>query len=231
MDRISTALPLSEEDIASFEENGYLAIKGLFSLTEMESGKQAAKEMVEDQAGASGVFGRKADVIPGVFARLACNPLLVRVLCGLIGPEIEFLSAKTVFKSGRITFDSPWHQDYAYWGGATKLSVWIALEDATPENGCLKVIPESHKRFIDHANIKDVNGFVNRILDGDLDGARVVSVPMQTGNALVFHDCLLHSSYSNTSGRDRWCFIPTYRDATVPDESNVWGKTRALQST
>ena len=46
MDRISTAFPLSEEDISSFEENGYLAAKGLFSLTEMESGKQAAKEMV-----------------------------------------------------------------------------------------------------------------------------------------------------------------------------------------
>jgi len=230
MCRISTALPLSETDISSFDADGYLALKGLFSQAEMEEGKQTAKEMVEDQAGASGVFVWKADLLPEEFNRLACHPELVAVLCSLIGPEIEFLSAKPVFKSGRVTFASPWHQDYAYWGGATKLSVWIALEDATPENGCIKVIPGSHKRFMEHSNIKDVNGFVNRVLDGHLAGARVVSMPMQTGDALVFHDCLLHSSYSNKSGQDRWCFIPTYRDASVPDESKIWENTRILRS-
>ena len=220
---------VSEKDVSSFQKNGYLIVQRLFSQNEMEEAKQAAKTMVEAQSGPSGVFVWKADVIPEVFDRIACcHPALVSVLCRLIGPEIEFLSAKPVFKSGKITFASPWHQDYAYWGGATKYSVWIALEEATPENGCLKVIPGSHRKFRDHANIKDVNGFVNRVLDSELEGAKVVEAPMHTGDALVFHDCLLHSSFPNTSGRDRWSFIPTYRDASISDESGVWETTTLL---
>ena len=50
-----------------------------------------------------------------------------------------------VFKNEAMTFASPWHQDWSYWYGAHKLSIWVALDDATVENGCLKLFPGSHK--------------------------------------------------------------------------------------
>lgn len=231
MNPIQGVPQISPDDVAFFRDNGYLILRRLFTPEEMAACKQAARAAVEEHAGPSGVFVWMCDKIPPLFDRIACNDRLAGALSRLIGPNIEFLSAKPVFKSGRVTFASPWHQDFAYWGGATKYSVWIALEDATPENGCLKVIPGSHTRVVDHSNIRDVNGFANRILDDELEGYEVASVPLDTGDALVFHDCLLHSSYPNTSGRERWSFIPTYRDASIPDDSTVWESSKVVCGT
>ncbi|MBM3265746.1 MAG: phytanoyl-CoA dioxygenase family protein [candidate division Zixibacteria bacterium] len=219
---------VSETEKAFFEKNGYLIVRAVFTSAEMAECKQAARETIEQKTGPSGVYVWWCDEIPPLFERISCDPRLVAILNPLLGPEIEFLSAKPVHKSAAITFASPWHQDRAYWGGAPKYSIWIALEEATEENGCLRVIPGSHREFLGHANVSDHNGFNNRVREEELKDAHVVDAPMHIGDILVFHDCLLHSSYPNRSGQDRWCFIPTYRNAAVPDVSTTWKTSRQL---
>ncbi len=76
--------------------------------------------------------------------------------------------------------------------------------------------------------MKDVRGFGNRISDDDLKDERKMDVEMKCGDVLVFHDGLLHSSYPNRSGQDRWSFIPTYRNADVPDTSTVWATSKLI---
>ncbi|MBI4552152.1 MAG: phytanoyl-CoA dioxygenase family protein [Candidatus Latescibacteria bacterium] len=219
---------LSLNEVASFDQNGFLVLHDLFTPDEMEQWKAEARNEVEQRVNASGVFVWMCEAIPPFFAQAVADERLVSVLRQLIGPNIEFLSAKPVLKSGKITFASPWHQDYAYWGGATKYSVWIALDDATPDNGCLKVIPGSHRMNHTHAFVESENGFGNRILENALDGCVVVTVPLNKGGAIFFHDRLIHSSHPNATGQDRWAFIPTYRDASIPDESTVWKASRVL---
>ncbi len=213
---------------SSFAENGFLLVEAVFTAEEMAACKSAAKDLVENTSGPSGVQVWMCDTIPPLFESISCDPRMAAILRPLIGPRIEFLSAKPVFKSSRIQFASPWHQDLAYWGGATKFSSWIALEDATPENGCLRVIPGSHRRTRDHASVRDARGFGNRVSDEELRGERMIDVEMKCGDVLVFHDGLLHSSHPNRSGRDRWSFIPTYRNADVPDTSTVWSTSKRI---
>lgn len=215
-------------EAAFFRDNGYLIVPSVFTPDEMAVCKQAAREAVEQKSGPSGVFVWWYHEIPALFEQVCCDPRLIDILKVLIGPHIEFLSAKPVHKSTRITFASPWHQDRAYWGGAPKYSIWIALEDATLENGCLRIIPGSHREFLGHASVTDASGFNIRMREEDLKDARTMDAPMHTGDILAFHDCLLHSSYPNRSGQDRWCFIPTYRDAVVPDTSTVWKSSKRL---
>lgn len=215
---------------SSFAENGFLMAEAVFTTEEMAACKTAAKELVENQSGPSGVHVWMCDTIPPLFESISCDPRMAAILRPLIGPRIEFLSAKPVFKSPTVHFASPWHQDQAYWGGATKWSAWIALEDATLENGCLRVIPGSHRRARDHASVRDARGFTNRISDEDLEGERMMDVEMKCGDVLVFHDRLLHSSHSNRSGRERWSFIPTYRNADVPDTSTVWTTSKPMDA-
>jgi ectoine hydroxylase-related dioxygenase (phytanoyl-CoA dioxygenase family) len=219
---------VTDEEAAFFRENGYLIVRSVFTPEEMAACKKAAKEAIERDCSPSGLHVWRSDEIPPLFDQLACDARLVAILKPLIGPHIEFLSAKPVFKSARISFASPWHQDQAYWGGAPKYSIWIALEDATLENGCLRIIPGSHREALAHANIRDNNGFVNRIRDEDLKDARILDAPLNAGDILVFHDCLLHSSYPNRSGQDRWSFIPTYRDASVPDTATIWNTSKII---
>jgi len=54
----------------------------------------------------------------------------------------------------------------------------------------------------------------------------VVDVPLTAGSAILFHDLLLHASHPNTTGRDRFSMIATYRtvDPTNPDTSGVWAQ-------
>ncbi|MCY3773385.1 MAG: phytanoyl-CoA dioxygenase family protein [Gemmatimonadetes bacterium] len=217
-----------DEALSSFAENGFLLVESVFAAEEMAVCKTEAKELVENQSGPSGVHVWMCDAIPPRFESISCDSRMTAILRPLIGPRIEFLSAKPVFKSPTVHFASPWHQDQAYWGGATKYSAWIALEDATPENGCLRVIPGSHRQARDHASVRDARGFANRVSDDDLKGEPMMDVKMKCGDVLVFHDRLLHSSHPNRSGRDRWCFIPTYRNADVPDASTVWATAKLI---
>lgn len=219
---------LSSDDVASFHQNGYLVLLDVFTPDEMARWKEVARTEIIHRVKSSGVFVWMCDAIPPFFDQVVQDERLVNVLRQLIGPNIEFLSAKPVFKSEQITFSSPWHQDWAYWGGSTKYSLWIAMDDATPDNGCLKVIPGSHRINYDHDYLEGAVSFVNRIPERVLEDCDVVTVPLNAGSAIVFHDRLIHSSYPNTSGQDRWAFIPTYRDASVPDESTVWNASRVL---
>ena len=103
-----------------------------------------------------------------------------------------------------------------------KYSAWVALDAATPQNGCLKVVPMSDPQPMAHGAPADRHAFGNRIHETDIPADKVVSVPLAAGDVLFFHDLLPHASYDNTSGDDRWSLIATYRDADVPDASTVW---------
>src|SRR5207302_8491802 len=111
---------------------------------------------------------------------------------------------------------TPWHQDWPYWKGIHKLTMWIALDDADESNGCLKLIPGSHKTFAQHdGNVSAKEGFIHRI--EDLDESTAVTIPAPAGTAVVFHDLTLHASHENRTGQDRWAFATTYKDAMAED--------------
>lgn len=219
---------LTPEQVNAYSDNGFVIVRNLFDRRRMEAIKATAQDSIrnrhpEDSSGVPVFF---IDTIPSPFLDVCCCPELTTIVRQLLGSAIEFLSVKPVYKNASITFPSDWHQDYAYWHGSHKLSVWIALDDATPENGCLRFIPGAHKKFLPH-NHKE-GTFAKYLNDDQLDLSRAVDAPMLAGDACFFIDLAPHASYGNTSGEDRWSFIPTYRSATVPDSSEVWAESIQL---
>ena len=137
-------------DIASlrndFARDGFAIAPNLFTRSEVQGLKlecidilEAVKAETGTVAG-HGVYVGLAARSP-VFQTAVGDVRLLDILEGILAPDIEFLSDKVVFKSESMTFASPWHQDWHYWHGAHKLSIWVALDDATVENGCLKLFP------------------------------------------------------------------------------------------
>jgi ectoine hydroxylase-related dioxygenase (phytanoyl-CoA dioxygenase family) len=177
----------------------------------------------------SGVNVWMADEMPDALKAVVIDPALSAVVCDLIGDPSEFLSVKTVFKSREKRFASPWHQDWFYWKGAAKLSAWVALDPATVENGCLRIIPGTHDREFPMVTIEEGPGFAKQIDPAELEGLNPVDVEVEAGDVVFFHDLAVHASHKNTSGSDRWSLIATYRHAARPDESTVW--TRSLPLT
>ncbi|MBE7466483.1 MAG: phytanoyl-CoA dioxygenase family protein [Planctomycetes bacterium] len=141
------------------------------------------------------------------FAALAESPALLDVVEDLIGPTIYYHSSKIMFKPARHGTPKPWHQDYAYWASLKpeQVTCWLALDDATIENGCMQVIPGSHKWGLLKHGQKELQ--VDR---RNLPLDRVKVAEMKAGSLLAFHVLTFHYSGANTSEKDRRSFIVDY---------------------
>ena len=205
-----------------FEDEGFVIVRGLLTGAECAAYKAEIQRLVAINGDHAGVLvGLAAN--SAVFREAARHPKLINALTALIGPDIEFLSDKVVYKTKEQDFGSPWHQDWLYWKGTHKISVWIALDAATPENGCLKILPGSHKNVAAHeGDASDGHGFGHRLREDAVDEAKTLSVPCEPGDAVIFHDLLLHASHPNVTGADRYSLISTYRNAAEPDLHYDW---------
>ncbi|MBI3832119.1 MAG: phytanoyl-CoA dioxygenase family protein [Planctomycetes bacterium] len=217
---------VAEDRKTAFERDGFVIVEDVFTREEVAAAKDEirrilAKVRTKDKDGNApkdnGVFVGLT-LNSAHFKKMNADPRMVDVLEQVVGPHLEFWSDKVVYKSAGVDFGSPWHQDWMYWKGAAKFSVWVALDDATPENGCLKLIPGSHKRHFDHGGSDSEGvGFNNRLRQEDVDESKMVIAPARAGTAVFFHDLTLHASFPNKSGKDRWALISTYRDASKDD--------------
>ncbi|MEO6908329.1 MAG: phytanoyl-CoA dioxygenase family protein, partial [Abditibacteriaceae bacterium] len=100
------------------------------------------------------------------------------------------------------------------------ITVWIPLVDATLENGCLHIIPSTHrKRVLQHVQ-ESYSGTGYTAIDNEYvqkQKKEIVALPMKTGSALLFNDRLIHSSTPNNSRNVRWSvdlrYQPTDQDS------------------
>ena len=211
-----------------FTETGFAIVPNLFTRDEVQRLKLECidiLEAVEKETGSVAEHGVCVGLAARslVFQAAVGDERLLDILAEILAPDIEFLSDKVVFKSESMTFASPWHQDWHYWHGAHKHSIWVALDDATVENGCLKLFPGSHKSAIVHdGDASDGHGFGNRLRPDAIDESLAVTAEIEAGGAVFFHDLTLHSSHPNRSGEERWVWIPTYRDAKAEDNDYPW---------
>jgi phytanoyl-CoA hydroxylase len=157
-------------------------------------------------------YGRSwRDRLPGYF-ELMCNPKILNVIESLIGPEIFANPVYNVRpKVPKVAAGIvPWHQDKSYWTDAKAapvITVWIPLVDATFENGCLHVIPRTHRRRLLRHHHETYSGTGYAELDERQlrsQGAAAVALPIAAGGAIVFNDRTIHSSTANQSGHVRW---------------------------
>jgi hypothetical protein len=116
----------------------------------------------------------------------------------------------------------PWHQDMGVVNpeadDTLMISVWIAIFDATIENGCLQVVPGSHRgELAVHCNYDEGKRKYSQIgIPGSLIPANQRPVPMRAGDALLFHKKLMHSSLPNKSNGIRWSFDLRYQPIGEP---------------
>ena len=160
------------------------------------------------------------DRFTGYF-ELMSNPKILDVAESLIGPEIFANPVYNVRpKVPRVAAgEVPWHQDKSYWPGARSnpvITVWVAVVDATVENGCLRVIPRTHREAVAGFHFETYSGMAYRELD-DADVARLTDrarpVPVDAGGAIIFNDRFIHSSGPNASAHIRWSVDLRYQPA------------------
>src|SRR3954453_7108567 len=199
--------PLSNTRLDEYRQNGFVLEKAMFNAAEIDLLRRAAKE---DRHLDQHSFGRgdgeggtvrlslwnhPGDTIYGMFAR--CETI-VNSAEKILEGEVYHYHSKMIMKDAKVGGAWTWHQDYGYWYQNGVLfplltSVFVAVDPATRENGCMQVIKGSHHL-----------GRIEHTLTGGQAGADVVPVEevlkvlplvyveMAPGDVLYFHANLLH---------------------------------------
>ena len=221
-----------EDQKAFFEEVGYLVVEGVLSEAELAVCREEIERLhrvsADLEAAGDPAFGQfqrepyadgvnRPDGLPvlrkiegtreisDVFRNLAVHPKLLRVLSGLLGPDLLLFRSTLMLKPAFHGSAHALHQDSAYWpiDPPALVTVSIALNEATPENGCFNVIPHSHRGgmkdwgLIAQAQDKELE------YDNDVNGAQQIDVSLKAGSALFFHSLMVHGSGPNKSPRSR----------------------------
>jgi ectoine hydroxylase len=219
---------VSNEQVREYQDKGYVVAKGFFDREEIELLRRAAKEdkQLDQHSFARGdgeggqvrlsLWNHPGDTIYGMFAR--CNSI-VDSAEKILGGEVYHYHSKMIMKDAKVGGAWTWHQDYGYWYQNGVLfplltSVFIAVDPATKENGCLQVIPYSQNLGrIEHVLTGDQAGADQSRVDEILKRLPLEYVEMEPGDALFFHANLLHRSDQNRSENPRWSMICCYNAA------------------
>ena len=213
---------LSAAEVARYHQEGYVVPQN-YRLPEMVLAevRAAYDQLLAENAGiasdimlgphlskpgAQGVRGGRA------WFDLATRPEILDMVEQLIGPDI-ILWGTTIFgKPARDGKATPWHQDGDYYPvrPLEVLTIWIALDDATPENGCMRFIPGSHRahKLYSHHWEENPDLTINLVCDREhFDEDSAVDLILEAGQ-ISFHDVyMIHDSGPNRTDRRRAAFV------------------------
>ena len=151
------------------------------------------------------------------FWELATSDGVLDVISAVLGPNLRFYSDQTFVKPAHHGSAVPWHQDSAYWPAVEPnlVSCWIALDDVSTENGCVRYIPGSQKQAEPHHTVEWENPNKLTTRPEYIDESLEVPAGMRAGSACLHHSLVLHHSLPNTSGKSRRGMVLIYLPADL----------------
>ena len=183
--------------------------------------------------------------------RLVSDNRLLDIAGQFVGPDIALFATHYICKPPRTGQAVLWHQDGSYWplDPMEVVTLWLAVSDSTPENGCMRVIPRTqHMKLDEVVERKDVANVLGSAMHQDLvNESAAVDVVLQAGDVSIHHPNLVHGSEANLS--DKWRmgltirYIPTstritkedigspflFRGKAVPGVNNYLPKPRYVE--
>jgi len=149
-----------------------------------------------------------------VLRELSAAPVFADLCHDLIGPDARLYWDQAVYKKPEYPKPFPWHQDngYTYIEPQAYLTCWVALTDATEENGCPWVVPGGHLKGTLKHHLTEL-GWVCR----DEDGPEAIPAPVRAGGMVVFSSLMPHRTGPNLTQSVRKAYILQY----APDGARV----------
>jgi len=145
--------------------------------------------------------------------RMIADPRLVEIAVSLVGPDVRMSWEQLVAKPPHASTELPWHQDdgYAPTDPPGYLTCWLALDDADEENGCIWIIPGSHRHGI--FRHRSAGPYFRSGIEAFGHEENAVPAPVRKGEALLFNSLTLHRSGPNECARARRAWIVQYCSA------------------
>ncbi|MDG0810724.1 phytanoyl-CoA dioxygenase family protein [Cohnella rhizosphaerae] len=146
----------------------------------------------------------------------------------IIGPNIGLWSSHFICKDPYVGRATPWHEDSAYWNGRLSsfdkiVTVWLAIDRSNRENGCMRVIPGTHRGgFSEYEDIDTERNVFPTQIKGELDENKAVYFELEPGECSLHDSRIIHGAAPNTSPYRRCGYTMRYfsTEARVIPERN-----------
>jgi ectoine hydroxylase-related dioxygenase (phytanoyl-CoA dioxygenase family) len=218
---------LSAEEVASYHENGFLVPAWRLPSELVDALRQAIERLIRDNpdvrpeqlVGAhvpvskdTGVRGRSE------LRELVQDRCILDIVEQLIGPDLILWGSQVFSKPAGDGMSIPWHQDGQYWPmrPLATVTVWIAIDPANIANGCLRVVPGTHRCGLLSHEENNASGLAlnQGLAAGAFDEETAVDLELDAGQFSLHDAMLVHGSNANTSGKRRCGYAIRYMPAT-----------------
>ena len=224
-DRVGAPTTLDVAQVRQFDRDGYVVVPDLLegdalaAVTAEIDGFEAEADAFLQQLDGGRMSIAEAGAITfsvhlaarsDALRALTRHPTIVGLCGDLVGPDVNLYWDQAVYKKPEKPRRFPWHQDngYAFVEPQQYLTIWLALTDATVDNGCPWVVPGLHRAGTLQHTYVDPLGFECL---SDPEGAVPAEVP--AGGAVVFSSLTPHLTGPNTTGSVRKAYILQYAPA------------------
>ena len=226
---------LTPDEITRYQRDGWVVPRWRLPAAQVAAMREALDELLRrnpgvrpeklvsahvERAGAPGATDN-GEGVRGVsaFLDLARDPEIVDLVADLIGGDVILWGAHVFCKPAGEGYETPWHQDGHYWPirPLATCTAWVALEPSTRANGCLRVIPGSHRdrRLHEHLHEDRVDlTLQQRLADGAFDEADAVDIELEPGQMSLHDVYMIHGAAANTSAQRRTGIALRYMPST-----------------
>lgn len=221
---------LTDAQVTQYTEDGYVIPDFRLGQGGLDAIRSAHKQLIEN-------YPYFSDYCPALlpfdtgFLEFARDETILDMVSQVIGNDIALWNMSFFAKPAQLGSKTPWHQDGEYWAmrPLATCTVWLAVDDSTPENGCLRVIPGSHKgnRLRRHQTNNEAGLALNQeLLPTEFDESKAVDLVMEAGQVSLHDVYLAHGSEPNLSAQSRrgmtMRFMPTsaHYDRDIEKQQN-----------
>src|SRR3954464_132682 len=226
---------LDEAEIAHYEREGWVVPRFRLPADEIAAMRDALDELIRANPGvrpeklvSAHLAGDNGEGVRGDarFLSLARDPRIVELVSGVLGEDIVLWGCHVFCKPAGDGYETPWHQDGHYWPirPLANCTVWVALEESKVENGCLRVIPGSHRAKALHEHLHEDRTDLTlnqRLAAGSFDEHDAVDIELEPGQMSLHDVYMIHGAQPNRSDKRRTGVALRYMPATSVFERNL----------
>lgn len=225
---------LHADEIARYQDEGWLVPRWRLPDQRVRAMRVALDELLRRNPGvrpeklvsahleARSPGGDNGEGVRGVaaFLDLARDPDIVELVSGVLGDDLVLWGCHVFCKPPREGYETPWHQDGHYWPirPLATCTVWVALEPSTRANGCLRVVPGSHRARQLHEHLHEDRTDLTlqqRLAAGSFDEASAVDIELQPGQMSLHDVYMVHGAAANVSDQRRTGVALRYMPASA----------------
>jgi ectoine hydroxylase-related dioxygenase (phytanoyl-CoA dioxygenase family) len=193
---------------SEYERNGYVIFRGVLDEELCAEARQHV-EWLRERHPQTRPEHLDTDLVRDdpFWVRLVSDERLLAIAEQFIGPDIALFASHYVAKPPLDGQPVLWHQDGSYWPlePMEVISLWLAVDASTPENGCMRVVPGSQRTGLQEIKERsDVANVLGSAMDDNLvDEDSAVDLVLGPGDVSIHHPNAVHGSNANTSPRWR----------------------------